>query len=103
MKPYIIVPIEWIEKEIALYGERITEFNDIAYYNSKIMLLYKMLEDFAILNNHYETRRESDSAELHPIRTTNRKPRHSRTRAKGKQSSKRRTNVRQAMQAKRSE
>ena len=87
MKPYIIVPVDWIEKEIALYGERIIEYNDGEYYMSKIMLLYKMLDEFAILNNHYETRRESDSAELHPIRTTNRKPRHSRTRDEGEQTS----------------
>lgn len=71
MKPYIVVPVEWIEKEIALYGERIKEFNDVAYYNSKIMLLYKMLDEFAILNEHYETRRESDSVKLRtmPIAT----------------------------------
>ena len=58
MKPYIIVPIEWIEKEIALYGERILEFKDVAYYNAKIMLLYKMLDEFAILNEQYETKNE---------------------------------------------
>ena len=54
MKPYIIVPIDWIEKEIALYGERIKEFNDVSYYNAKIMLLYKMMEEFKIMNEYYE-------------------------------------------------
>ena len=84
MKPYIIVPIDWIEKEIALYGERIKEFNDVHYYTAKIMLLYKMMDEFAILNNNYETRRESDSAKLRTKPTATRKPRRSRTRDEGK-------------------
>lgn len=58
MKPYIIVPIDWIEKEIAMYGERIKEFNDVPFYTSKIMLLYKMMDEFKIMNEYYDTRRE---------------------------------------------
>lgn len=54
MKPYIIVPVEWIEKEIALYGERIVEYGDKDFYMSKILLLYKMLEEFKIINEHYD-------------------------------------------------
>lgn len=65
MKPYIIVPVDWIEKEIALYGERIIEYGDGEYYMAKIMLLYKMLDEFAILDKQYEATRESDSAKLH--------------------------------------
>ena len=62
MKPYIILPVEWIEKEIALYGERIIEYNDKDYYMAKIMLLYKLLDEFAILNKTYETKKESDAS-----------------------------------------
>jgi hypothetical protein len=58
MKPYIIVPIEWIEKEIAMYGERIIEYGDKDYYVAKIMLLYKMMEEFKIINEYYGTARE---------------------------------------------
>jgi hypothetical protein len=54
MKPYIIVPIDWIEKEIAMYGERIVEYGDKDYYISKIMLLYKMLDEFKVMNEYYE-------------------------------------------------
>lgn len=54
MKPYIIVPIDWIEKEIAMYGERIKEFNDVPFYTAKIMLLYKMMDEFKIMNEYYE-------------------------------------------------
>lgn len=87
MKPYIIVPVEWIEKEIALYGERIIEYNDKDYYMAKIMLLYKLLDEFAILNKTYETRREGDSVELRTIPVTTRQPRHRSTRVKGEQTS----------------
>lgn len=62
MKPYIIVPVEWIEKEIALYGDRIVEYGDDEYYMSKILLLYKMLEEFKIINEQYETKRERNNA-----------------------------------------
>ena len=58
MKPYIIVPIDWIEKEIAMYGERIKEFNDVPFYTAKIMLLYKMLDEFKIMNEYYEKANE---------------------------------------------
>jgi hypothetical protein len=58
MKPYIIVPIEWIEKEIAMYGERIVEYGDGEYYMAKIMLLYKMIEEFKIMNEYYETKKK---------------------------------------------
>jgi|APGre2960657404_1045060.scaffolds.fasta_scaffold377058_2 hypothetical protein len=64
MKPYIIVPIEWIEKEIAMYGERIIEYGDKDYYVAKIMLLYKMMEEFKIINEQYDTKRESDRIKL---------------------------------------
>ena len=87
MKPYIIVPIEWIEKEIAMYGERIKEFNDVQFYTAKIMLLYKMMDEFKIMNEYYETRRESDSVKLCTKPTATRKPRRSSTRDEGEQSS----------------
>lgn len=58
MKPYIIVPVDWIEKEIELYGERIIEYNDKEFYMSKIMLLYKMLDEFKIINEYYEKANE---------------------------------------------
>ncbi len=58
MKPYIIVPIEWIEKEIAMYGERIVEYGDGEYYMAKIMLLYKMLDEFKVMNEYYEKANE---------------------------------------------
>jgi hypothetical protein len=58
MKPYIIIPIDWIEKEIAMYGERIKEFEDVSYYTAKIMLLYKMLDEFKIMNEYYETKKK---------------------------------------------
>ena len=64
MKPYIIVPIEWIEKEIASYGERIVEYGDSEFYMPKILLLYKMMEEFKIIDEHYGTERESDSTKL---------------------------------------
>lgn len=62
MKPYIIVPVEWIEKEIALYGDRIVEYGDDEHYMSKILLLYKILEEFKIINEQYETKRERNNA-----------------------------------------
>lgn len=61
MRPYIIVPVEWIEKEIALYGERIIEYGDKDFYMSKILLLYKMLEQFKVINENYETRKQRDN------------------------------------------
>jgi len=64
MKPYIIVPIEWIEKEIASYGERIVEYGDSEFYMPKILLLYKMMEEFKIIDEQYGTERESDSTKL---------------------------------------
>lgn len=73
MKPYIIVPIDWIEKEIAMYGERIKEFNDVPFYTAKIMLLYKMMEEFKIMNEYYDTKRESDSTKLRIKPTATRK------------------------------
>lgn len=73
MKPYIIVPIDWIEKEIAMYGERIKEFNDVPFYTSKIMLLYKMMDEFKIMNEYYDTKRESDSTKLRIKPTATRK------------------------------
>lgn len=63
MKPYIIVPIEWIEKEIASYGERIIEYGDKDYLMSKILLLYKMMDEFKIIDEHYETARERCAAQ----------------------------------------
>lgn len=72
MKPYIIVPIEWIEKEIAMYGGRIVQYGDQEYYYSKILLLYKMLDEFKIMNEYYETRRESDSVKLRTKSTATR-------------------------------
>ena len=64
MKPYIIVPIEWTEKEIAMYGERIVEYGDSDFYMPKILLLYKMMEEFKIIDENYGTERESDSTKL---------------------------------------
>jgi hypothetical protein len=58
MKPYIIVPIEWIEKEIASYGERIVEYGDSDFYMPKILLLYKMMDEFKIINESYEKANE---------------------------------------------
>jgi hypothetical protein len=58
MKPYIIVPIEWIEKEIASYGERIIEYRDSDFYMPKILLLYKMMDEFKIINESYEKANE---------------------------------------------
>lgn len=62
MRPYIIVPVDWIEKEIATYGERILEFKDTDYYTAKIMLLYKMLEEFKLINENHNTKKERDKA-----------------------------------------
>lgn len=65
MKPYIIVPIEWIEKEIAMYGERIIEYNDKDFYMSKVMLLFKMMDEFKIINEDNDSKRESNCSILH--------------------------------------
>ena len=64
MKPYIIVTIEWIEKEIASYGERIVEYGDSEFYMPKILLLYKMMEEFKIINEDNDSKRESDCSVL---------------------------------------
>ena len=65
MKPYIIIPIEWIEKEIAMYGERIIEYGDKDYLISRILLLYKIMDEFKIINEDNDSKRESDCAILH--------------------------------------
>ena len=64
MKPYIVVPVEWLNDHIGEYSRRIVQYNDKDYYISKIMLLQKMLDEFEILNEDYEPTRKSDSTKL---------------------------------------
>lgn len=46
MEGYIIVPTEWIHKELEVCGERIVEYGEADYYTSKVMLLHKLLNEF---------------------------------------------------------
>lgn len=61
MESYIIVPTQWIEQELAICAERIIEYGDAEYYTSKMLLLHKMLHEFKIIKNSYETAKERNT------------------------------------------
>lgn len=49
MEPYIIVPTQWIEQQLARCEERIIEYGEADYYTSKMMILHTMLHEFKII------------------------------------------------------
>jgi hypothetical protein len=46
MEEHIIIPKDWLYKELEVTKERIQEYGDAQYYTSKILLIHKLLEDF---------------------------------------------------------